>query len=123
MLRQNPDNARMVARKINSSSRQLNRKVMIIASSDFSHFESPADGKSRDDMVLEQVQLQNTDQLYETVIKNRISVCGYGPIMTLMEYAKLVTEEPRSTILARGHSGKTRPSDNVVDYITILFYS
>ena len=64
--------------------------------------------------------------------KIKVLVLGAGPpttggipnlIMTLMEYAKLVAKKPRSTILARGHSGKTRPSDSVVDYITILFYS
>jgi AmmeMemoRadiSam system protein B len=123
MLRQNPDNAREVANRILSANKQLNRKIMLIASSDFSHFESPDQGKARDDLVLRQIELQNTRQLYETVIKNRISVCGYGPIMTLMEYAKLVAEQPGSTILARGHSGKARPSDSVVNYITILFHS
>ena len=122
MLRQNPDNARELARKIHSVNRKLNRKIMIIASSDFTHFESPDKGKTRDDMVLAQIEAPNTDKLYETVIKNRISVCGYGPIMTLMEYAGLMTGEPGSVILARGHSGKTRPSGSVVDYITILFH-
>jgi hypothetical protein len=43
--------------------------------------------------------------------------------MTLMEYSRMVCEEPRSVILARGDSGKTRPSGSVVDYVTILFYS
>jgi AmmeMemoRadiSam system protein B len=96
---------------------------MIIASSDFSHFETPAEGERKDDMVLEQIKNQDTEKLYDTVIKNRISVCGYGPIMTLIEYSRLVSDRPRSSILARGHSGKTRPSDSVVDYITILFYN
>jgi len=123
MLRQNPDNAREVASKIHSANKLLKRKIMLIASSDFSHFESPDTGHAKDDLVLRQIELQNTGQLYETVIRNRLSVCGYGPIMTLMEYAKLAADQPRSTILARGHSGKTRPSGSVVDYITILFYS
>jgi len=95
---------------------------MIIASSDFTHFESPVDGKMKDDLVLEQIEKQDSEKLYDTVIQNRISVCGYGPIMTLIEYGKLVADKPSSTILARGHSGKTRPSASVVDYITILFY-
>ncbi len=122
MLRQNPENAREVAGKIHAAGKQLNRKIMIIASSDFSHFVHPEEGAAKDDLVLDQIRAQDTDKLYETVVKNRITVCGYGPIMTLMEYAKLVAGEFESTVLARGHSGKAGPSDSVVDYITILFY-
>lgn len=122
MLRQNPDNAMELAHKLRSAGEKLNRRIMVIASSDFSHFESVEEGKSKDDLVLAQIKAGNSRNLYEIVIKNRISVCGYGPIMALMEYAGLVSEDPRSVILARGHSGKTRPSASVVDYITILFY-
>lgn len=122
MLRQNPITAMEVAEKIWDANKVLKRELMIIASSDFSHFESPVDGQMKDDMVLEQIEKQDTEKLYDTVIQHRISVCGYGPIMALMEYSKLVAEKPSSVILARGHSGRTRPSSSVVDYITILFY-
>jgi len=122
MLRQNPIIAMEVAEKIRYANKVLKRKIMIIASSDFTHFESPVDGEMKDDLVLEQIEKQDSEKLYDTVIQNRISVCGYGPIMTLIEYSKLMADKPSSTVLARGHSGKTRPSASVVDYITILFY-
>lgn len=122
MLIQNPASALELAEKIRNANSKLNRKLMIIASSDFSHFESPVEGERKDDMVLEQIKKQDSKKLYDTVIRNRISVCGYGPIMTLIEYSRLVSDNPQSSILARGNSGKTRPSDSVVDYITILFY-
>lgn len=122
MLRQNPITAMEVAEKIREANKVLNRKLVIIASSDFTHFESPVDGEKKDDLVLEQIKKQDSEKLYDTVIQNRISVCGYGPIMTLIEYSNLVAYKPLSSILARGHSGKTSPSASVVDYITILFY-
>ncbi len=123
MLRQNPVSAMELAEKIHGANTRLGRELMIIASSDFSHFESPENGRKKDDLVLEQIEQQDSERLYDTVIRNRISVCGYGPIMTLIEYARLVCEKPLTAILARGNSGKTRPSDSVVDYITILFYA
>ena len=123
MLRQNPVSSLELAEKIRNANARLKRKLMIIASSDFSHFESPADGHRKDEMVLEQITKQDSEKLYDTVIQNRISVCGYGPIMTLIEYSGLVSEKPLSSILARGNSGKTRPSDSVVDYITILLHN
>ena len=45
MLRQNPVSALDLAEKIRNANARLNRKLIIIASSDFSHFESPADGR------------------------------------------------------------------------------
>ncbi len=57
-----------------------------------------------------------------TVIENRVSVCGYGPIMSLMEYARFLSPEYKIKILARGHSGEVTPSPEVVDYISLIAY-
>lgn len=122
ILRQNPSTAREIAEKIIKANKVLNKKIFIIASSDFSHFVSPQTGKEKDDLVLKEIENLDSDHLYDTVLKNRISVCGYGPIMTLIEYTKLKVIKPETTILARGHSGKTMPSSSVVDYVSILFY-
>ncbi len=123
ILKQNHLSARELAGKIHAAVRRLDRNVLIIASSDFSHFETPADGHRKDDLVLAEIEKLDSEKLYETVNKNQISVCGYGPIMTLLEYSKLVSKNPQSSVLARGNSGKARPSDTVVDYITILLHS
>ena len=122
ITRQAYENARSLAEKIFDANRFLKKKILVIASSDFSHYVHPKEGKRKDDLVIDQILKGDTEQVYRVVQEHRVSVCGYGPIMTLMEYAKLVAEQPGSTILARGHSGKARPSDSVVDYITILFY-
>ncbi len=122
VLRQNPSTAKEIAGKIYHANNVLKKKIFIIASSDFSHYVNPETGKEKDNMVLKEIEHLDSEHLYETVVKNRISVCGYGPIMTLIEYAKLAAEKPETTILARGHSGKTMPSSSVVDYVSILFY-
>jgi len=122
ILRQDPRTAGEVAGKIHSANQKLKRRILIIASSDFSHYVEPQLGARKDDMVLKQVRNLDPDRLYETVRENNISVCGYGPIMTLIGYAKLAAREPKTTILARGNSGKTHPSNSVVDYVSILFY-
>ena len=122
ILRQNPSTSGEIAEKIYNANNILKKKIFIIASSDFSHYVSPETGKEKDDLVLKEIENLDSEHLYETVVKNRISVCGYGPIMTLIEYAKCVNKKPETTILARGHSGKTMPSSSVVDYVSILFY-
>ena len=120
---QNYDNAKLIASRIHEVSLKQNKKICIIASSDFSHFLNPKKGKLLDQMVLDKIAQKDLLGLQHTVRKNDISVCGFGPIMCLMEYSRLQNEAYKSKILARGHSGEIVPSDKVVDYISILFYS
>jgi MEMO1 family protein len=122
IMRQNPLTSGEIAEKIYKSNQHLNKKIFIIASSDFSHYVDPKIGKERDSLVLNELEKLDSQHLYDTVIRNRISVCGYGPIMTLIEYTRLVSSNPQTKILARGNSGKTMPSSNVVDYVSVLFY-
>jgi MEMO1 family protein len=121
LSQQNPEQARILAQKIKNSSEKLQRKIAIIASSDFTHFKNPQQGFMLDEMVLEQIKNQDIDKLYKVVKDYNISVCGYGPIMCLMEYSRLCGTY-HTNILARGHSGQIMPSDSVVDYISIIFY-
>ena len=101
---------------------ELKRDILILASSDFSHYVSPEYGKEMDDLVIKEILALNTAAVYKTVISNNISVCGYGPIMTLLEYAKLIDPEVEVKILRRGHSGEVMASREVVDYISMLVY-
>ncbi len=122
MKRQSTDNAHLLANSIYNANKTLNKNIMIRASSDFSHYVKPEDGERLDNLVVECIEKLNSTGVYDTIMKNDISVCGFGPIMTLIEYAKLVSNAPKTAILRRGHSGENMPANEVVDYITMLFY-
>lgn len=119
---QNPTNALFIAQNIIKANNILNKNICIIASSDFSHFVEPSEGKELDNYVIEEILKLNSEGVYQQVKDKNISVCGYGPIMTLMEYTKLITNKPQVEILKIGHSGEVIPSSEVVDYVSILFY-
>ena len=119
---QTVENAKLIAKKVVETEKKLNRKICFIASSDFSHFLSPEEGKFFDQKVLDKIANKDTEGVFQEVRQHKISVCGFGPIMSLMEYSRLKDENYRSIILARGHSGEIIPSDEVVDYVSILFY-
>jgi AmmeMemoRadiSam system protein B len=121
MADQTYEAARILARKIHSANGILKKQILIIASSDFSHYVHPEEGKRKDDLVIREILNMNTENVYQTVREHHISVCGYGPIMTLMEYAKMLDGEPLAEVIRRGNSGDIIPSSEVVDYITILF--
>jgi len=123
MTMQNFNSARDLAEKIYAANLLLKKEILVIASSDFSHYVHPEEGKRKDDLVIHDILNLNTEQVFRTIQDNQISVCGYGPIMTLMEYSKRLVEKPVVEVIRRGNSGDIMPSAEVVDYITILFSS
>ena len=123
MCNQQFDNALSLAEKLHIAANRLSRSIMIIASSDFSHFVSPDKGQKLDDLVINEILSMHTANVEKVVHKNRISVCGYGPIMCLMEYSKLSSRNPKGLVLRRGHSGEVHKSSEVVDYISIAMFN
>lgn len=124
--KQNYENAKKVANAIydanNPDISGLNKKILLIASSDFSHYVEPKIGEKLDNFVLEEILSLNSPGIHKTVTEKNISVCGYGPIMALVEYAKLISPDSKAKILRKGHSGEVMPSNEVVDYVSILFF-
>jgi AmmeMemoRadiSam system protein B len=119
---QTPEKARQVAHAIDKAQKVSNKKILMIASSDFSHYVSPEHGKKQDDFVIDEILKLDTDEIYRQVRQQNVSCCGYGPIMSLIEFTKLSHQSPGIELLARGHSGQVMPSDEVVHYISMLMY-
>ncbi|MEZ5197372.1 MAG: AmmeMemoRadiSam system protein B [Bacteroidales bacterium] len=108
---QNPENAEFIARELIKANEKLHRKLCIIASSDFSHFVSPEEGQKLDKFVIDEVLDLNSVGVNREVLDKNISVCGYGPIMTLIEYTKKNSKNPKTQVLKIGHSGEVIPSE------------
>ena len=123
MKEQTYHNSLKLANEIYCASGKFGRKVLFIASSDFSHYVTPEYGYSQDELVVNEILELNGKNVYQKVKENNISMCGYGPVMSLIEYSSLVSEEPKSILLRRGHSGEAHPSNEVVDYISFAVYS
>lgn len=122
MSEQNPETARMTANAIIEANNILKKKILVIASSDFSHYVSPDKGEKMDATVIDAILKMDLDDVYNQVKKNNVSVCGYGPIMALLAYNRIVSASPRIKLLRRGHSGEVYPSEEVVFYTSFLCY-
>ncbi|MFO8053785.1 MAG: AmmeMemoRadiSam system protein B [Bacteroidales bacterium] len=122
MAEQTVENAKHLAGVIDNANKHKDQDILLLASSDFSHFLAPETGRKLDDLVLDQIQKFNTEGVYREVTRHHISVCGFGPIMTLMEYARLISSKPVAKILKRGDSAKTYPSREVVNYVCLLVF-
>ncbi len=122
MLDQSYESAKKLAQKIDNAVIKTGKKTVIIASSDFSHFVKEKEGCLLDNLVCEKIENMDAKGVHDTVRKNNISVCGYGPIMSLIEYCKIKHPAAKTHIMSRGNSGEISPSTRVVNYICTLFY-
>ncbi len=121
MNEQTLESAKLLAFKIKNAVDLSGRKILVLASSDFSHYEHPEIGYRKDQFVLDEIIDMNPIGVASAVKKHQISVCGYGPIMALINYALLNAPQPEARLVCRGHSGEVMPSAQVVDYLSILF--
>ncbi len=122
MLDQSYESASLVAQRIVDAVRLTGRKIMVLASCDFSHYLTPEQGEAMDQKIIDQILSRNSRGVETVVKRDHVSACGYGPVMALMEYAAKVQPGYLVEILARGHSGEVIPSREVVDYVSMILY-
>jgi len=122
MNSQTPDAAEELAFRIREAEQKTQRKIIFLASSDFSHYETKDVGYAKDQYVIDPILELDAGKVYREVKKHQVSACGYGPIMTLIDYARLAVPDPKVKLLRRGHSGEVSRSERVVDYVSFLFY-
>ncbi len=86
MLRQDLEASRDLGRALAAAIK--GRDAVIIASSDFSHYESQSSASRKDHVALEAILALDPDQLEEVVRRNSISMCGPGPVMSMLAACK-----------------------------------
>ncbi|HSV87666.1 MAG TPA: AmmeMemoRadiSam system protein B [Bacteroidales bacterium] len=121
MWKQTPEAARLLASRIASAKKDSGRNILVIASSDFTHYENPEFGAMQDNLALEKILAFDVNGLARVINMHSISMCGSGPAMVLMELAMKFYQQPAAQILASGHSGQVAPSDKVVRYVSVCF--
>lgn len=62
--------------------------VMVIASSDMNHYETDAITRVKDHHAIERIVALDAAGLHETVRRERISMCGYGPTVAMLTATK-----------------------------------
>jgi AmmeMemoRadiSam system protein B len=96
------------------------REVLVIASSDMTHFESAAAAKKKDDLALQRLLALDARGLYEVVLKERISMCGFIPATVMVIYA-LACGAKEAALVDYRHSGAvTGDFSEVVAYASVM---
>jgi AmmeMemoRadiSam system protein B len=94
--------------------------TLIIASSDMNHYESDAITRVKDRKAIDQVLAMNPRGLYDVVRRENISMCGYGPTVSMLTAAKLLGAK-RAELVKYATSGDVSLDfDHVVGYAGIV---
>lgn len=62
--------------------------TLVIASTDFSHYESPEVARDKDGKAIDAIVDMDLGGFYEKVSEYGISICGYGAVGALMNFAR-----------------------------------
>ena len=118
---QTPEAAKALAKGIYRAMEKLGKDFTFLASSDLNHYEPHEITVKKDMMAIEKILKLDTEGLYRTLIENDISMCGPGPVMTLMELSKLYGVR-EGVLLKHATSGDTSGDySQVVGYASVRF--
>ncbi len=107
------------AKKVGEKLRKVteDKDVVIIASTDFSHYVLKENAKKKDKMAIEKILENEPEGLFKTVQEEHISMCGYGPVASMM----IGSGGTQGELLKYATSGDVTPAREVVGYGSIAF--
>ena len=100
--------------------RGAGREILLIASSDMTHYESQESANRKDRLAIEQMEKLDARGLYDTIHRHEISMCGYLPATAVLLAANELGAA-RGTLVDYATSGDvTRDYSRVVGYAGIV---
>lgn len=100
--------------------KELGREVLVVASSDMTHFESAVAAKQKDGKALDRMLALDPRGLYNTVMKERITMCGVVPAAIMLVYALARGALQAELIDYRNSGDVTGDHSEVVAYASVI---
>jgi AmmeMemoRadiSam system protein B len=105
---------------IASALKSADYPVVIVASSDMSHYVSDATARKKDTMAIERILGLDPEGLFETVRKERISMCGFLPAVAMLFSAKALGAREAKLVRYATSGEVSGDYDHVVGYAGII---
>lgn len=97
------------------------RNAMIVASSDFTHYEENSFAHSQDKSLIEPILEMNVEKFYSVLFEKRVTACGYGAMASVMIACKKLGAT-KGELLSYSTSGDVMgDTSSVVGYGAIKF--
>ena len=107
---------RSIAEAIKSSG----NRVLMIASSDMNHYEDDATTRVKDRKAIDRILALDPTALYETVIGESISMCGFAPTVTVLTAANLLGASRAELVQYATSADVSGDRERVVGYAGIV---
>ena len=95
-------------------------KVLVVASSDMNHYESDAVTRVKDRKAIERVLALDARGLWETVMNEDISMCGFGPTVIMLTAAKKLGASSAALVRYATSGDASGDFERVVGYAGII---
>ena len=100
--------------------KELNKEVIIMASSDMTHYEPQESAQRKDTQAIEAILDLNEDELLKRVDELDISMCGYAPAVSLISAAKELGATRAELVRYQTSGDTTGDYSSVVGYAGII---
>jgi AmmeMemoRadiSam system protein B len=77
-----------LGRGLAQAARHVSAPFLVIASSDMNHYEPDGITRVKDGKAIERILALDPEGLYEVLQREDISMCGYGPAIAMLTFAK-----------------------------------
>jgi hypothetical protein len=94
--------------------------VMIIASSDMNHYETDSTTRVKDRKAIDRVLALDPAGLYDVVLKERVTMCGFGPTIAMITAAQALGAKSAELIRYATSGDVSGDRDAVVGYAGIV---
>jgi len=96
-------------------------KDVIVASSDFTHYEPHENALKKDRGLINYIEKLDVNGFYDYLSDRKMSVCGFGPIATLMAMSKKLNASESKLLMYMTSGEVVGEYDQVVGYASIAF--
>lgn len=114
------EECRMIGKGIARAVRDIGSSVVIVASSDMSHYVPDDIARKKDGKAIDRILSLDPEGLYETVEKERISMCGYIPVTTMLYAAEALGAQSARLIKYATSAEVSGDYEQVVGYAGIV---
>jgi MEMO1 family protein len=116
----NLERLQALGRAIAKVVRTLAPETLVVASSDMNHYESDAVTRVKDHKAIDRIVAMDPEGLYDVVQRENISMCGYGPTVSMLTAAKLLGASKVELVKYATSGDVSLDFDHVVGYAGII---
>lgn len=118
-LMQDLQSSREVGKAVGKALKDKNS--VVIASTDMTHYEPQNQAEKKDKLALSAAEKMDEKQYYSTVEAQRISTCGYGPVVAAITAVKMLDARKGHLLCYKTSGDITGDRSSVVGYAAVSF--